>query len=354
MLPNSVVPEFSWFAALCDDDTSNLGQPSAQLLSSYDHCARIVAEAADQGFDAVLLPSGYALGIDATAFAAAIARDVPGIDLLLAIRCGELWTPQLVRQLSTIDQLSSGRLRINIISSDLPGRTEPGELRYERTARTMEALKAGLQGHLLQIDGTDLQPPRIASTVTRRPPLYFGGLSPAARQVAAEHADVYLMWPDTEEGVAEIVQDLTQRAASFGRTLKFGYRVHVVVRPTEAEARAAAFALVADLDDVTGDAIRSKSLDATSVGVARQGELREASNDDGFIEPTLWTGIGRARSGCGAAIVGDPDQVEAKLRSYLDLGISAFILSGYPHEQEARHVGQLVLPRFAHGKLSLS
>ncbi len=354
MLQNPAVPEFSWFAALCDDDTSNLGQPSAQLLSSYDHCAGIVAEAAAQGFDAVLLPSGYALGIDSTAFAAAVARDVPGIDLLLAIRCGELWTPQLVRQLSTIDQLSNGRLRINIISSDLPGRTESGDLRYERTARTMEALKAGLQGHLLQIEGIDLHAPRISTTVARRPPLYFGGLSPAARQVAAEHADVYLMWPDTEEGVKEIVRDLTERAAGFGRTLKFGYRVHVVVRPTEEEARAAAFSLVADLDDETGNAIRSKSLDATSAGVARQGELRQSADNNGFIEPNLWTGIGRARSGCGAAIVGDPDQVEAKLRSYLDLGISAFILSGYPHKEEARHFGQLVLPRFTHAKLSLS
>ena len=108
--------EFSWFAALCDDDTTDLADDSARLLSSYDHCRSIVAEAARQGFDAILLPSGYQLGIDSTAFAAAVARDVPDIDLLLAVRCGELWPPQLVRQLATIDQLSGGRLRVNIIS----------------------------------------------------------------------------------------------------------------------------------------------------------------------------------------------------------------------------------------------
>jgi alkanesulfonate monooxygenase len=121
----------------------------------------------------------------------------------------------------------------------------------------------------------------------------------------------------------------------------------VIVRESEEEAVAAAGALIAGLDDETGSAIRSKSLDATSVGVARQQSLRSDADETGFVEPNLWTGIGRARSGCGAAIVGNPDQVEAKLRRYMDLGISSFILSGYPHREEARRFGELVLPRFA-------
>lgn len=340
--------EFSWFAALCDDDTTDLGDDDARIPSSYEHCRSIVAEAEAQGFDAVLLPSGYQLGIDGTAFAAAVARDVPRIELLLAVRCGEVWPPQLVRQLATLDQLSEGRVKVNVISSDRPGRTESSAVRYARTATTMATLDAGLRGGAIEVDGVAVAPPRIATTQRNSLPLYFGGLSEDARAVAAKYADCYLLWPDTEDEVAAIVADLSARAGACGRALTFGYRVHVVVRDTEAEAIAAAKGLVASLDDERGTAIRNRSLDATSRGVARQGELRDGSDDDGFVEPNLWTGIGRARSGCGAAIVGDPDQVEAKLRRYVDLGISAFILSGYPHVDECRRFGELVLPRFAH------
>jgi alkanesulfonate monooxygenase len=145
---------------------------------------------------------------------------------------------------------------------------------------------------------------------------------------------------------------MTARAANYGRTLRFGYRVHVVVRETEEQARAAAAHLVAELDDEIGRAIRQKSLDAGSVGVARQSELREAADLDGFVEPNLWTGIGRARSGCGAAIVGSPDQVVAKIEAYQALGIEALILSGYPHVDECRRFGELVMPRLTHAPLA--
>ncbi|MEI7753723.1 MAG: LLM class flavin-dependent oxidoreductase, partial [Actinomycetota bacterium] len=164
-------------------------------------------------------------------------------------------------------------------------------------------------------------------------------------------ADVYLMWPDTLDGVADLVGDMRARATRHGRTLRFGYRVHVIVRDTEAEAHAAAAYLVAALDDDEGARIRAQSLDSQSVGVRRQAELREAANLDGFIEDNLWTGVGRARSGCGAALVGDPDQILAKLQQYRELGIDAFILSGYPHRDEAEWFGRLVLPRLHHAPL---
>jgi alkanesulfonate monooxygenase len=198
-----------------------------------------------------------------------------------------------------------------------------------------------------------VDPPRLATVSGRCPPLYFGGLSEPARDVAARAADVYLMWPDTEEEVAALLGDMRARAATHGRTLRFGYRVHVIVRPTEEEARVAARHLLSALDDVEGDAIRSRSLDAGSSGVARQGALRAGADGDGYVEPFLWTGIGRARSGCGAAIVGDPEQVAAKLQRYIDLGMDAFVLSGYPHLDECRRVGRSVLPLLDHGPLVL-
>lgn len=342
--------EVAWFSALCDDDFEFLGQPDPSLQSSFDHC-RTIAQTADKlGYDNLLLPSGYQLGIDNVAFAGGIAPSLKQIKLLLAIRCGEFWPPQIARQVATLDQMLGGRLTVNIISSDLPGESLPAGPRYDRTVEVMNILRNLLNGEALDHQGEfyklALDPPRVRTVSGRCPPLYFGGLSTEAREAAAKAADVYLMWPDTLDGIAGIISDLRARASQYGRTLQFGYRVHVVVRETEAEARAAADRLLSKLDADTGATIRAKSLDSQSYGVRRQAELREAaSQQDGYIEENLWTGIGRARSGCGAAIVGDPDQVLAKLKAYHALGLEAFVLSGYPHAAECDLFGRHVLPQ---------
>lgn len=347
--------EVSWFSALCDDDYEFLGVPDPKLKSSWEHCRDIVLQAESGGFDNILLPSGYQLGIDTTAFAAAIAPMLRRIRLLMAVRIGESWPPQLARQIATIDRILGGRLTVNIISSDLPGEKMASAPRYARTLEAMRILKTMLNGEPLDHQGEHwqlkLDPPAVTTVSGKCPPLYFGGLSEDAREAAAQGCDVYLMWPDRQEVVREIMDDMTARAAKHGRTLKFGYRAHVVVRDTEAEARAAADRLLSKLDDATGVAIRNKSLDTTSTGVAAQAALRENAADDGYAEENLWTGVGRARSGCGAAIVGDPDQVLAKLAMYQDMGIEAFILSGYPHAAEADLFARHVLPKMTHGPL---
>ncbi|MDZ7588826.1 MAG: LLM class flavin-dependent oxidoreductase, partial [Parasphingorhabdus sp.] len=258
---------------------------------------------------------------------------------------------------ATLDQILGGRLTVNIISSDLPGETLESNPRYARTLEIMQILRAMLNGEHLSHKGEfyqlELDPPRMKTVSGKCPPLYFGGLSPAAREAAAQGCDVYLMWPDTMDKVRENIADLSARAAKHGRTLKFGYRAHVIVRDTEDEARAYADRLLSKLDADAGAAIREKSLDAKTHGVARQAELRGAADGDGFVEDNLWTGIGRARSGCGAAIVGNPDQVLAKLRAYQDEGIDAFILSGYPHAAECDLFARHVLPHINHGPLAL-
>lgn len=340
-------PEVAWFSALCDDDYEFLGVADPALRSSWDHCRDIVLAADRAGYDNVLLPSGYQLGIDSVAFAGGVAALVEQIRLLVAVRCGELWPPQLARQLATLDRMLGGRLTVNIISSDLPGETLAGPSRYARTLEVMTVLRDLLDGRSVDHEGEHysfrLDPPRVGTVSGSCPPLYFGGLSPEARDVAARAADVYLMWPDTLPEVAAIVGDMEARAAAHGRTLRFGYRVHVIVRETESEARAAAARLISRLDPEEGEAIRRRSLDTGSVGVSRQAELRDSADLEGFVEDHLWTGIARARSGCGAAVVGDPDQVLAKLRAYQELGIDAFILSGYPHLDECDRFARLVL-----------
>ena len=348
--------EVAWFSALCDDDYEFLGAPDPRLQASFDHCRNIALTADSGGFDNLLLPSGYALGIDSTAFAAAIGPMLKRMKLLLAVRCGEMWPPQLARQIATINQMVGGRLNVNIISSDIPGETLASAPRYQRTIEVMELLNQILSGQAVDYKGEfytfKLDPPRIAQTLNQRVPLYFGGLSEDAREAAAKVADVYLMWPDTLPAVEAIVADMTARAAKYGRTLKFGYRVHVVVRETESEARDAASRLLSKLDDSEGEAIRNRSLDSSSYGVRRQAELRAGAGHDGYAEENLWTGIGRARSGCGAALVGDPDQVLAKLNTYRKLGMDAFILSGYPHAAEADLFARHVLPKLDHAPLT--
>jgi alkanesulfonate monooxygenase len=347
--------EISWFSALCDDDYEFMGVADPALQSSWAHCRDIALAAESGGYDNLLLPSGYAMGIDSVAFAAGISDSLRRMQLLLAVRMGEMWPPQLARQLATIDQILGGRLTVNIISSDLPGQTLESGPRYQRTLEIMQIVRTLLGGEPVDFHGDfydlTLDPPRM-QTPGGCPPFYFGGLSDNAKEVAAQAADVFLMWTDTMEGIRETIADVRTRAARHGRELRFGYRAHVIVRETEAEARAAARRLMSHLEGDAGEVIRRRSLDTTSRGNARQAEMREASTgDEGFIEPGLWTGIGRARSGAGAAIIGDPDQVLAKLRAYRELGLEAFILSGYPHIAEADLFARHVLPQLDHGPL---
>ena len=349
--------EMAWFSALCDDDYEFLGAPDPLLASSFEHCRNIVLTADRYGFDNVLLPSGYQLGIDNTAFCAAMAPQTT-LRMLLAVRCGELVVPQLARQLATIDQLMGGRLTVNIISSDIPGETLDSGPRYRRSTEIMFALRELLDGHAVKYHGDfvdlDIDPPRARTVSGTSPLFYFGGLSPDARECAAAGADVFLMWPDTTAKVLDVKADMDRRAAAKGRQLRYGWRSHVIVRETEDDARAAAHRLLSKLDDEAGAVIRQRSLDSTSAGVARQAALREEADAEGYAERHLWTGVGRARSGAGAAIVGDPDQVLGKIHELADAGIEAFILSGYPHAAECDLFARYVLPHIAHGPLTFA
>ncbi|MEJ7561174.1 MAG: LLM class flavin-dependent oxidoreductase [Ilumatobacteraceae bacterium] len=350
-------PEVSWFSALCDDDYEFLGQPDPLLASSFEHCRNIVLTADRYGFDNVLLPSGYQLGIDNTAFCAAMAP-ITSLRMLLAVRCGELVVPQLARQLATIDQMMDGRLTVNIISSDLPGEKLDSEPRYRRSIEVMHVLRELLDGKAVNFHGdfldVEVDPPRVRTVSGSSPLFYFGGLSPAARESAAAGADVFLMWPDTTDKVLAVKADMDARAEAKGRHLRYGWRSHVIVRETEDAAREAARRLLSRLDDDTGAAIRQRSLDSTSAGVSRQAALRDEADDEGYVERHLWTGVVRARSGAGAAIVGEPDLFLAKHNELSDAGIEAFILSGYPHAAECDLFARHVLPHLEHGPLQFT
>ena len=344
--------EVAWFSALCSDDYEFLGVPDGRLRSNAAHCGEIVRRADQLGYQNILLPSGWIAGQDAMAFAAAMAPQTRQINQLVALRMGEVWPPMLARAIATLDHLAEGRLAINIISSDLPGLKEDNEIRYARSGEIIRILQKlwttegplSWRGRFYNFDLTTTEPAKPYQQ-NGGPLMYFGGISPAAQALCAEFCDVFLMWPETEERLAATMHSLSDQAAAHGRRIDFGLRIHVIVRETESAARAAADRLISRLDRERGAAIKARSQDSQSLGVLRQDALRAQAGPDLYIEDNVWSGIGLARSGCGSAIVGDPDQVVAKLNRYLDMGIRAFILSGYPHAEECELFARHVLPR---------
>lgn len=342
--------EVSWFSALCSDDFQYLGVPDGTLRSSWGHCSDIVKKAEAQGFRNILCPSSYQVGQDTLSFVAGCAPITEKINLLAAVRCGEMQPIMLARTIATLDHMLEGRLTVNIISSDFPGEKADSAFRYRRSREVVEILKQAwtqdeinYQGQVYTFSGLTTDPAKPYQT--GGPLLYFGGYSPAALELCGQHCDVYLMWPEPKEQIAERMRAVNAVAERYERSLDYGLRVHVIVRDTEQEAREYAQHLVSKLEDDAGRAIRERALDSTSLGVAHQAKNRDLADMEGFVEPHLWTGVGRARSGCGAAIVGSTDQVLSELEAYQKMGIRAFILSGYPHMEECEHFGTRVMPQ---------
>jgi len=342
--------EVSWFSALCSDDYQYLGMPDGALRSSWEHCSQIVQKSEANGFRNILCPSSYQVGQDTLSFVAGCAPITDNINMLAAIRCGEMHPIMLARTVATLDHMLKGRLTLNVISSDFPGQKEPSPYRYQRSREVVQILKQAwtqdeinFNGKIYNFEGVSTEPARPYQQ-NGGPLLYFGGYSPDAIELCAEHCDVYLMWPESKEDLANRMLAVNARAEAHGRTIDYGLRVHMIVRDTEAEAREFARELVSKLDDDTGSAIRDRALDSGSLGVSRQARNRDFADMEGFIEPHLWTGVGRARSGCGAALVGSVDQVLSEIESYQKMGMRSFIFSGYPHLDECDYVGKLILP----------
>jgi alkanesulfonate monooxygenase len=342
--------EVSWFSALCSDDYEFLGVPDGKLRSSWEHCSDILKEAEAQGFRNILCPSSYQVGQDTLSFVAGGAPITKDINFLAAIRCGEMQPIMLARTVATLDHMLRGRLTLNVISSDFPGQREDSAYRYQRSHEVVEILKQAwtqdeitYDGEIYQFDKVPTDPAKPYQT--GGPLLYFGGYSPPALELCGKHCDVYLMWPEPKDQLAERMKAVNAVAEQHDRTLDYGLRVHVIVRDTEAEAREYADHLVSKLDDEYGKLIRDRAHDSISLGVAHQAKARELADKFGYVEPHLWTGVGRARSGCGAALVGSTDQVLSELESYQKMGMRAFILSGYPHIDECKSFGQRVLPQ---------
>ena len=342
--------EISWFAPICDGDDQFLGVRDERFKSSWENTSQIIKTADTLGYSNVLCPSSYQVGQDPLTYISAMANLTKNINFLAAIRSGEIHPPMLARSIATLDHILKGRLTINIISSDLPGTLMPSKERYDRSREVIQILKQAWNQNEINFQGNYYNFNLPSSPVkpyqqNGGPLLYFGGYSNEGVDLCAEFCDVYLMWPDTEEKLKVLISTMKSKAAKYNRTVQFGLRVHVIVRETENEAKAYANKLISKLDLKIGEDIKNRALDSKSLGVSKQTSLREKADKEYYAEPHLWTGIGLARSGCGAAIVGNPEQVFNKIKSYIDMGINAFILSGYPHHQECKLFAKYVLPK---------
>lgn len=342
--------EIAWFAPLCSDDYRHLGMPEGDLRSSWENTSQIIKTADELGYRNILCPSSYQVGQDTLSFVAGNAPLTENINMLAAVRCGEMQPIMLARTLATLDHMLKGRLIINIISSDFPGQKEDSAYRYQRSREVVEILRQAwtqdeinYHGEIYNFEGLNTDPVRPYQQ-NGGPLMYFGGYSPPALDLCGQHCDVYLMWPEKKEELANRMKAVNERAEAHGRVLDYGLRVHMIVRDTEAEAREYADELVSKLDDEHGKIIRERALDATSLGVSHQAKNRDLADEYGYVEPHLWTGVGRARSGCGAALVGSTDQVLSEIDAYQKMGIRAFIFSGYPHLDECKSFGTSVLP----------
>ncbi len=347
-------PDFLWFCQLARDGEFVGTRTPPPRKPTLEYLASMIETAHEAGFSSLLTATNYHHELETwTAGVAALAR-TRGAGLLLAVRPGMVHPSMYAKMVATAANFFPGRVRINVVTGSSPaenamyGDFEAHGKRYERTREFMLLLRqlwretpVSYDGDVYKVDGAVLEPKPSENV-----PLYFGGASASAQRIAAEFADVYLMWGGPRATLEQNLEQMKRLEAEYGRKLRYGLRVHVVVRETESEAWAAAERIISRIDPEVRQTFLKSYKHVDSVGQNRQIEL--GLKDDLLVEPHLWAGIGLARSGVGVAIVGDPQQVADELKSYQEMGIGTFILSGYPHVEEARRFGELVMPHF-HG-----
>ena len=342
-----------WFLPTTGDSREivGFGPTVGRRAPDIDYLAQ-VARAADQlGFEAVLTPTGTWCE-DAWLTTAAISRDTRNLKFLVAFRPGLVSPTLAAQQASTFQRISGGRLLLNIVTGgDADEQHRFGDWldhdrRYDRTGEFITVLRGAWTGTPFDFHGEHYE---IAGATTVRPPsptpeIFFGGASPAAEQVAARHADVYLTWGETPDQVAERIERMRGLAAAAGRTLRFGIRLHVISRDSAADAWAVTERMLEAMsDEVIGQAQRQFAR-GESVGQQRMSELHGGSRDNLVVSPNLWAGYGLVRSGAGTALVGSHDEVAERITEYHELGIDHFILSGQPHLEEAYWFAEGVFP----------
>ena len=344
-------------------DSRYLGTGKGARAASFDYFKQVAIAADSLGYEGVLLPTGRSCE-DSWVLGASLIDATRRLKFLIALRPGLVQPSQSARMAATFDRLSGGRLLVNLVTGGdaeelegdglfLPHKDRYGLSREcltiwrELLTKSHDGAAVDFQGDFLKVKGGKVLYPPVNQPY---PPIFFGGSSDEAHELAAEQLDTYLTWGEPPAAVAEKVADIKRRAARHGRSLSFGIRLHVIVRETEDEAWKAAEELVSHLDESTVAAAQKRFAQMDSVGQRRMAELNKGRfNRDNIregleVSPNLWAGVGLVRGGAGTALVGSPEQVAARIEEYAELGLEYFILSGYPHLEEAHRVAELLFP----------
>jgi alkanesulfonate monooxygenase len=353
-------------------DSRYLGTGEGAREVNHDYLKQVAQAADTLGYEGVLIPTGRSCE-DPWVVASSLLPVTKNLKFLVAVRPG-LHQPSLAaRMAATFDRLSGGRLLINLVTGGDQTELEGDGVyldhaqRYEQSAEFIRIWREILarshagesfdyQGEHLSVKGAKLLYPPMQKP---HPPVYFGGSSAAAHDLAAEQVETYLTWGEPPAEVSKKVADVQARAAKHGRTVKFGIRLHVIVRETDDEAWRAAESLISRLDDDTVGRAQAAFQRMDSEGQRRMAALHagggKRTRAELEISPNLWAGVGLVRGGAGTALVGDPQTVAARIEEYAALGLDTFVLSGYPHLEEAYRFAELVfplLPRKLRQKLS--
>jgi len=345
--------EIFWFIPT-HGDGRYLGTSEGTRPVNYSYCKQIAQAADTLGYSGVLLPTGKSCE-DAWIAASMLAPVTEKLKFLVPVRPG-LTSPTLsARMAATFDRFSKGRLLVNVVAGGDPVELAGDGLflnhddRYELTDEFLSIWREALNGSDVDFDGNylNVKGGEVLYPPVQKPypPLYFGGSSSAAMDVASNHVDVYLTWGESPEKVKEKIETMKNKAAKKGRTLRFGIRLHVIVRKTEEEAWKSAEELIEHVDEKAIQSAQKAFAKMDSEGQKRMSELHKGDRSDLEVSPNLWAGVGLVRGGAGTALVGDAETVAERMKEYADLGIDTFILSGYPHLEEAYRTAELLFPR---------
>lgn len=341
-----------WFLPT-SGDSRYFGKPSYGRKATYEYMKQIALAVEQAGYDGVLIPTGSGC-LDPWVTASALAPVTSTLKFLVALRTSSGHPSVIARQASTLDQASGGRLLLNIVpggySEELlaEGVDLTHDERYELAEEFLTVWRRLFNGETVTFEGKYINTKNshlfYRTNNGSSPPLFFGGSSPVAHEIAARNIDTYITWGEPPELVAEKIKDVRRKAEENNRTVKFGLRIHVIVRETREEAWEAAEKLIQNLDDATISLVQKNLSKQDSIGQKRILDLHGGDRNKLVISPDLWAGIGLVRGGAGTALVGDAATVAQRLQEYADLGIDTFVLSGYPHLEESIRFAELVFP----------
>lgn len=350
-------PLFDWFIPI-DGDGGHIGTVRAERPPTFQYLRSVVETAERNGFNSLLIPTRFANGLfeeseplaETWTMVTALAAVTAKIRFLVAVRPGFISTGLFAQMAATLDQISGGRLDINVVPGGIQGDLErlgphiDHGSRYARAEEFIAACRAlwrspkptEFHGEYVRLNGAMVSP----GVVNGGPKFYLGGASDDALTLAGRQADVYLAWIHTKGNIAKFIQRANVKFDGAGRPATYGLRSHLIVRDTEGEAWDAAAELLSQADTVVKEQRQAVMAGTQMVGQRAQVQIAEGYK----LAPHLWNGISTVRVNCGTALVGTPEQVANELLKYWQLGIDEFILSGYPHVEECDRAASDLLP----------